>query len=324
MLALARALFYGLRPGKTKQHLRVRQLWVQDAVRQRKIRMEKVLGTDNPADMYTKHLDSVVLNKLMKRVGMVPRGGRADSAPKLVKANGAEDTFVKNDMVQFVCDISSFEISCDYDCTTHHDNHDHERDHDCDYDRCRDARHDYDDDSDYADYDYDSDRDGECEGGGGSGSAALEEGPSPSGPGEDAEASAVSSSCSSVSARAGSGTSGRSSTGTRRSSTGTSCGAGGRSGRRAAGVRLSNWQQRVFTGPSDRRQLMLFSCDFTDEIRPRSMSRSDIRRGGAEISLPPLRSGVLLRSCAVRQGEFVRRASCGHFGSRRMCWKTTQ
>ena len=39
------------------RHLDTQALWIQDAVRSRRVVLEKVLGTENPADLMTKHLD---------------------------------------------------------------------------------------------------------------------------------------------------------------------------------------------------------------------------------------------------------------------------
>ena len=70
--------------GKVR-HLDTQSLWIQDAVRQRRVNLEKVLGTENPADMFTKHVDAVLREKLMKKIGLEHRGGRAATAPKLVR-----------------------------------------------------------------------------------------------------------------------------------------------------------------------------------------------------------------------------------------------
>ena len=48
--------------GKVR-HLDTQALWIQDAVRQRRVRLEKVLGTENPADLMTKHLDQKSIDK---------------------------------------------------------------------------------------------------------------------------------------------------------------------------------------------------------------------------------------------------------------------
>ena len=47
--------------GKVR-HLDTQALWIQDAVRRRRVSLEKVLGTENPADLMTKHLDQKSLD----------------------------------------------------------------------------------------------------------------------------------------------------------------------------------------------------------------------------------------------------------------------
>ena len=48
--------------------------------------LENVLGTENPADMFTEHVDGVLREKFVKNVGLEHRGGRAAVAPRLVRA----------------------------------------------------------------------------------------------------------------------------------------------------------------------------------------------------------------------------------------------
>ena len=67
------------------RHLDVQSLWVQDASRQRRFEVVKVPGADNPSDLMTKHLDAGTINEMMQRMGLTPRGGRAQSAPKLIQ-----------------------------------------------------------------------------------------------------------------------------------------------------------------------------------------------------------------------------------------------
>ena len=71
--------------GKVR-HLDTRALWIHDAVRRRRDSLEKVLGTENPADLMTKHLDQKNLDKLLGKLSVVVSGGRAASAPRLNEA----------------------------------------------------------------------------------------------------------------------------------------------------------------------------------------------------------------------------------------------
>ena len=67
--------------GKVR-HLDCQALWIQDAVRQRRIHLEKVLGTENPADLFTKHLDQKPMNKCLGKLGITLPEGRAKTAPR--------------------------------------------------------------------------------------------------------------------------------------------------------------------------------------------------------------------------------------------------
>ena len=67
------------------RHLDTQSLWIQDAVRQRRVIVEKVEGTENPADLMTKHLDGPSMSDMLKRCGIQSRDGRAAIAPEVVK-----------------------------------------------------------------------------------------------------------------------------------------------------------------------------------------------------------------------------------------------
>ena len=66
------------------RHLDTQSLWIQDAVRQRRVMVEKVKGTENPADLMTKHLDGPGMDDMLKRIGIQTRSGRAVIAPEVV------------------------------------------------------------------------------------------------------------------------------------------------------------------------------------------------------------------------------------------------
>ena len=70
--------------GKVR-HLDCQALWIQDAVRRRRVHLEKVLGTENPADLMTKYLDQASMDKMLAKMGVLIVGGRAASAPQIAK-----------------------------------------------------------------------------------------------------------------------------------------------------------------------------------------------------------------------------------------------
>ena len=67
------------------RHLDTQSLWIQDAVRRRRVRLEKVLGTEKPSDLPTKHLDAKTIEKYMTKTGVVALEGRAGTAPEMAQ-----------------------------------------------------------------------------------------------------------------------------------------------------------------------------------------------------------------------------------------------
>ena len=65
------------------RHLHTADLWVQDRVRKGDFKLSKVLGSENPADMMTKHILRDTMIKHMARIGIVSESGRANSAPTI-------------------------------------------------------------------------------------------------------------------------------------------------------------------------------------------------------------------------------------------------
>ena len=68
--------------GKIK-HLATRTLWVQEHVASGRVRLKKILGTENPADVMTKYLTSVKLEYLIGKLPLRKSEGRSDLAPRL-------------------------------------------------------------------------------------------------------------------------------------------------------------------------------------------------------------------------------------------------
>ena len=65
------------------RHLHCADLWIQEAVRQERLKLLKVLGNENPADAMTKYLDGPALLQAMSRMNLEYCDGRAASAPEL-------------------------------------------------------------------------------------------------------------------------------------------------------------------------------------------------------------------------------------------------
>ena len=56
-------------------------LWVQEKTKNERVLLEKVLGTENPADIFTKYLDHVTMAKALKAMNCEFREGSAKAAP---------------------------------------------------------------------------------------------------------------------------------------------------------------------------------------------------------------------------------------------------
>ena len=63
------------------RHLAVGQLWVQERLREGSFTLHKVSGSDNPADLLTKHLEAATLQRHLHALRVAPEGGRATTAP---------------------------------------------------------------------------------------------------------------------------------------------------------------------------------------------------------------------------------------------------
>ena len=65
------------------RHLDVRYLWLQEKIGTGEFHIRKVLGTENPADLMTKHLGSDAAHSALVRLNSWFREGRATAAPRL-------------------------------------------------------------------------------------------------------------------------------------------------------------------------------------------------------------------------------------------------
>ncbi len=78
------------------RHIDTHTLWVQQAVRSRRIELRKVDGEVNPADLFTKHsLSRDRLGALVKLHRCEFRGGRAESAPAMRQTEGTKVTMAE-------------------------------------------------------------------------------------------------------------------------------------------------------------------------------------------------------------------------------------
>ena len=63
--------------------LRTQGRWVQEVRVSGRLAYRKVLGSQNPADVLTKHVPADLLQKLREELGTSTPGGRAETAPEL-------------------------------------------------------------------------------------------------------------------------------------------------------------------------------------------------------------------------------------------------
>ncbi len=81
------------------RHLDTHTLWIQQAVRSKRIDLRKVLGDENPADLLTKH--SLSRERLLKLVTLYDcefQNGRAESAPMLRKGESTKVTMAQGNL----------------------------------------------------------------------------------------------------------------------------------------------------------------------------------------------------------------------------------
>ena len=64
--------------GKLK-HVRLGELWIQEKVHNKELTLEKVLGTENVADLFTKHLIELKVEQYCASLNCYRRSGRADT-----------------------------------------------------------------------------------------------------------------------------------------------------------------------------------------------------------------------------------------------------
>jgi hypothetical protein len=83
------------------RHLETHLLWVQQAVRSKRIDLRKVPGEENPADLYTKYLPSRErVSKLVGLMGCRYLDGRAATAPTTRRTETGKSTIAEADLHQ--------------------------------------------------------------------------------------------------------------------------------------------------------------------------------------------------------------------------------
>ena len=65
------------------RHLDVEDLWVQAKVREKKVDLVKVKGSENPADILTKYVTAEMLGRMLQKINLKFLDGRSPIAPEL-------------------------------------------------------------------------------------------------------------------------------------------------------------------------------------------------------------------------------------------------
>ena len=76
--------------GKVR-HMAVHYLWVQERVAQGDLKLSKVWGKENPADLLTKYLDAESIKKCMHIFGLTYFEGRSAVAPQVSHLQGCKN-----------------------------------------------------------------------------------------------------------------------------------------------------------------------------------------------------------------------------------------
>ena len=78
----ARGIIHRAGLGKLR-HLETGYLWLQSAVKAKKLQVRKVLGTENPADLLTKHLAAAEMWKRLETLEISVEEGRTEAVPAI-------------------------------------------------------------------------------------------------------------------------------------------------------------------------------------------------------------------------------------------------
>ena len=66
------------------RHLATTDLWIQEKIRDGKMELVKILGTENPGDIFTKYVDKTTMEAALVKMGMVFQEGRSPIAPAIM------------------------------------------------------------------------------------------------------------------------------------------------------------------------------------------------------------------------------------------------
>ena len=85
--------------GKAR-HIETGLLWIQQVSASQRLKFGKVLGTDNPADLFTKYLDQGTGDHHIENLGFMYTQGRASEAPKSHNVSMTMDEYVNGGQLE--------------------------------------------------------------------------------------------------------------------------------------------------------------------------------------------------------------------------------
>ena len=71
------------------RHLATTDLWIQEKIRDGKVELLKILGTENPADVLTKYVDKKTMEAALAKLSLEFQEGRSQIAPNIMGTSAA-------------------------------------------------------------------------------------------------------------------------------------------------------------------------------------------------------------------------------------------
>ena len=73
------------------RHLATTDLWIQEPIRDGKVELLKILGTENPADVLTKYVDKKTMEAALAKLSLEFQEGRSQIAPNIMGTSTAPE-----------------------------------------------------------------------------------------------------------------------------------------------------------------------------------------------------------------------------------------
>ena len=96
--------------GETR-HIDTSFLWVQEVAAQRRLEFSKVVGRENPVDLYTKHLDAATMHSVVEKLMGKYKDGRSRLAPELHSISISWSDYLKEQNGYVLCHLEQRSIT---------------------------------------------------------------------------------------------------------------------------------------------------------------------------------------------------------------------